>query len=156
MEKKETSFKKLSQRAALIVAVIVSAPLAACAQGYQGTRDPQQFFERADLNNDNVITRDEMKQSRIDMAQKLDRNGDGVIDNKDAPKMRRFKQKFEERKGDLARNFDLNQDGVLTVDEFVNGPTAFFDRVDANGDDRLTEDEINAAQVAFESARSGK
>lgn len=147
----------LSRNAAILLATGLAAlsPLAAFAQGYQGTRDPQKMFERADLNNDGVITKAELRTSRANTAQKLDRNGDGVIDNADAPKMRRFKQKFDDSRKDLAQGFDLNQDGVLTVDEFVNGPTAAFDRIDANGDGAVTQEELNAAQVVFETARAG-
>lgn len=145
----------LSRKTAILIAAVfaASSPLAACAQGYQGKRDPQKMFERADLNNDGVITKDELRTSRANTAQKLDRNGDGVIDKADAPKMRRFKQKFEENRKDLAQGFDLDQNGVVTVDEFVNGPTTAFDRIDANGDGAVTQEELNAAQVAFETAR---
>lgn len=156
MKSKRTYYRTTARRASFLALLFAAGPLAACAQGYQGARDPQQFFDRADLDNDGVITRQELISSRVSMAEKLDRNGDDRIDDRDAPKRRRFKQKFEDRSGELARNFDLNKDGVLTVDEFVNGPTAFFDRIDANGDDRITKDELNAAQVEFESARTGK
>lgn len=145
-----------SAKAAILLATGLAAlsPLAASAQGYMGARDPQKMFERADLNNDGVITKEELRTSRANTAQKLDRNGDGVIDKADAPKMRRFKEKFEESRKDLAQGFDLDQDGVVTVDEFVNGPTTAFDRIDANGDGAVTHEELNAAQVAFETARS--
>ena len=131
----------------------LSLALAAAAQQPAPPADAGRFLERADQNHDGVVTKAEFVNSREEMAKKLDRNSDGVIDSRDAPKMRRGKQKYEERMRDINKHFDVDNDGAVTTSEFVNGPTYAFDQADANGDGMVTKEELDAAKAAFEAAR---
>ena len=135
------------------LSLTVLAPLAAAAQQPAPPADAGRFLERADQNHDGVVTKAEFVNSREEMAKKLDRNSDGVIDSRDAPRMRRGKQKYEERMRDINKHFDVDNDGVVTTSEFVNGPTYAFDQADANGDGMVTKEELDAAKAAFEAAR---
>lgn len=135
------------------LSLAVLAPLAAAAQQPAPPADAGRFLERTDQNHDGVVTKAEFVNSREEMAKKLDRNSDGVIDSRDAPRMRRGKQKYEERMRDINKHFDVDNDGVVTTSEFVNGPTYAFDQADANGDGMVTKEELDAAKAAFEAAR---
>lgn len=101
---------------------------------------------QADLNNDGTITLAEVGERRAEIFARLDRNGDGVASMDDAPRRMgrdRFTQAFDQ----LSAGFDANNDGQLTSDEFVNGPTVGFDRVDANDDDILDAEELSGLQA---------
>ena len=45
------------------------------------------------------------------------------------------------------RSWDVNKDGVLTREEVPPGPRRMFDRIDSNGDGKVTFDEHRAGGV---------
>ena len=98
---------------------------------------------RADSNNDGQLTRDEISKAwqaaAAEMKKKIDTNGDGVISDEERAKARAafWDKRFSE--------FDKNKDGALTADE---APARMWDHIkvaDANGDNRVTRAEIDAA-----------
>lgn len=102
--------------------------------------DPAQVLE-ADINNDRVVTRDEVSERRATMFRRLDRNGDGFADMSDPPRFARTRYAGVLER--LLPGFDANSDERLSRAEFVDGPTPGFDRADLNGDDRLDADELS-------------
>jgi hypothetical protein len=112
-------------------------------------RDPAQLFTSADANGDGVITRAEFVAARAANFGKYDRNSDGFIDSADFPKRIRARNQVGERIDGLIARLDGDRDGRVSRAEFVDGPTAIFDRVDANHDGELSRDEVAAAKAAM-------
>ncbi|MEN0651762.1 MULTISPECIES: signal transduction protein [Hyphobacterium] len=106
--------------------------------------NPDRLLE-SDLNSDGVITRGELGERRSSIFTRLDRNGDGIAEMADAPRMAR--DRFSDALEPLLATFDANADGRLTEAEFVDGPTPGFDRADNNENDRLEPEEIAALQA---------
>lgn len=102
----------------------------------------EDLFAKADGNADGTLTRAEIKDFREQAFTRLDRNGDGNAEPKDAP--RPFRDRYNEQLTPLLDRFDQNDDGRLSKDEFVNGATPGFDAADADGNDQLDETERHA------------
>lgn len=131
----------------LLTALAASVSIAAAQPADAPTciQNPDALMQ-ADLNNDGAITRAEVAERRGEVFSRLDRNGDGVANMEDAPRRMgrdRFTQAFEQ----LSANFDADADGELTSEEFLNGPTPGFDRVDANGDDVADSEELASLEA---------
>lgn len=137
------------------ITVLLLAPGIAAATP-QTAPDPSRIFDKADLNKDGLVTRDEFLQKRTELVHRIDRNNDGIIDDLDAPKRERMRRLFDQRVRDNAAAFDLNGDGVITTDEFVNGPTVLFDSIDANIDGAVSQTELGAARDAFEAMKAAQ
>jgi Ca2+-binding EF-hand superfamily protein len=54
---------------------------------------------------------------------------------------------------ELLAQFDANQDGRVSRDEFVNGPTRGFDLADANHDGVVTQEELRGALAKAKAMR---
>lgn len=120
--------------------ILLSAPAMAQMRG-------EGVFDRADINKDGTVTREEFTQARADHFSKLDRNSDGYVDSNDVPERLAKRRAQNGGGGDfLAQQFDADGDGKVSKEEFVNGPTLAFDRADANKDNVLDATELAAAK----------
>jgi EF hand len=128
--------------------------LPACAQMMRG--NPGQFLEKADQNEDGVITRAEYQTSRVAAFDKLDRNDDGFVDSNDAPRRRRAQAQGGERLAALREQLDKDGDGRVSREEFANGPMLMFDRADGNHDGQLDAQEIKAFKEAMQAAKEAR
>jgi Ca2+-binding EF-hand superfamily protein len=126
--------------------ILLSAPAMAQMRG-------EGVFERADVNKDGTVTREEFITARAEHFTKLDRNSDGYIDSNDVPE-RLAKRRAQNGGGSdfLASQFDADGDGKVSKEEFVNGPTLAFDRADTNKDNVLDAKELAAAKEAAKAA----
>lgn len=99
----------------------------------------------ADSNGDKRVTRQEFLAYRANQFRRLDRNRDGVLSSRDAPR-------FAGRSplgldiDAMTTQFDANHDGVVSQAEFANGPTPAFDLCDADHNQVVTFAEIEAAR----------
>jgi Ca2+-binding EF-hand superfamily protein len=101
----------------------------------------------ADSNRDGNITRAELTRYRAASFSRLDRNSDGVLTRDDIPAIAaRLNPDLDFDR--LMAQFDGNDDRRVSRDEFVNGPTAYFDRADTNNDNILSQAERSAAMAA--------
>jgi hypothetical protein len=100
----------------------------------------------ADANSDGNITWQEMLDIRAGMFQRLDRNGDGVVDANDSPRMGPGKAKFQEAFEKMSE-FDTNGDGKITSAEMRAAPAPLFEAGDTNGDQVLSADEMAALRA---------
>ncbi len=128
----------------LAVAILVLAGADAAAAEDPGERAAQ-ALERADADGDGAVSRDELTAWREEIFARLDRNGDGALD--DGDRRGRGARLIGARIDELKQSFDTNGDDSLSKAEFVGGPTSFFDFADGDGDDVVTSEELKAARA---------
>ncbi len=118
----------------------------------------------ADLNGDNTVTRSEVEQLHADEFAFRDRNGDGYLDQADAsPMMQRMAamrpddaepRRFGRRGGQgPMERLDADEDGRISRAEFIGRELRMFSELDANGDDAVSPDEIDAVIEARQGRR---
>lgn len=120
---------------------------AVAAPAHAQANDPYKLMMSADADSDGQVSRQELIASRGDMFAKLDRNGDGVLSDADRRKSRpRLASVQNARFDQIRKEFDVDANGEVSKQEFVNGPTPLFDKADANADGFVTETEAKAAR----------
>ena len=130
-----------------VTAATLAAALAAPALAQiPGGARAIETLRRADANHDDVVTRAEFTAFRQTQFSRLDRNRDGVISSRDAPRLGGRRGPNGLTFPDLIARFDADRDGRVTRREFVQGPTPGFSQVDVNGDDVASRSEFDAAR----------
>jgi Ca2+-binding EF-hand superfamily protein len=134
---------------AFLLSLSFGAP--AFAQAGDGSRMLERL-SAADTNNDGAVSLQEVRAQRAGQFSRLDRNGDGYFVADEIPRF--AQQRAGMDLNQLVTQFDANHDGRVSQSEFVNGPTMVFDRVDANGDDVVTQAVLDAARANVRAAQS--
>ncbi len=112
-------------------------------------------LEGADANNDGNITREEFLARPIQMFDRLDANHDGVISAAERPQRRergaedgphheRGADDGPRRERGDRPNPDTDGNGTFSRAEFTAMGAAMFQRLDANNDGRVTQEEAQA------------
>ncbi|HET9449176.1 MAG TPA: hypothetical protein VFO35_23090 [Steroidobacteraceae bacterium] len=131
-----------------ITAVLLVSSCAALAQAREGGA-----LEFADANDDGKVTRQEYIDARAAQFARMDRNGDGVVDDSDSPQRAEQSAMAKRMANAMRGRIDANSDGKISKDEFVNAPTTLFDRFDADKNSELDAKELEAARAAGERLR---
>ncbi|HXS88527.1 MAG TPA: EF-hand domain-containing protein [Steroidobacteraceae bacterium] len=118
--------------------------LSSCVVLAQGREGPA--LEQADADHDGKVTKQEYVDARAAQFSRLDRNGDGFID--DADSRAGGNERGQRAAKALRGRIDSNGDGKISKEEFVNAPTMLFDKFDANKDGVLDATELEAARNA--------
>jgi Ca2+-binding EF-hand superfamily protein len=108
------------------------------------------FLDKADVNHDGLITRDEFVTARAATFDKLDRNHDGVWTADDYAMLKRFRPQAADKLDALLAAADADHDGRVTRNEFNAAPTRLFDRVDTNHDGVIDRAELAAFRSSGE------
>lgn len=104
-------------------------------------------FEGADANNDGNITREEFLARPTAMFDRIDANHDGVIQASERPERPERGERGERRAERPDRpNPDADGNGTFSRAEFMAMGAGMFDRLDANHDGRVTQEEAQAAR----------
>lgn len=116
-------------------------------RGHRGGPGGHGGFEGADANNDGNISRDEFLARPIAMFERLDANSNGVIEASERPQRpERSAQNGERRERADRPNPDTDGNGTFSRAEFAAMGAHMFERLDANSDGRVTQDEAQAAR----------
>ena len=118
--------------------------LSSCVVLAQGREGPA--LEQADADHDGKVTKQEYVDARAAQFSRMDRNGDGFID--DADSLAGGNERGQRAAKALRSRIDSNGDGKISKEEFVNAPTMLFDKFDANKDGVLDATELEAARNA--------
>ncbi|WP_455365763.1 EF-hand domain-containing protein [Kaarinaea lacus] len=109
----------------------------------------EQRFLSMDTDKDGSVSRDEYisyKQQRAERRfQGMDSNNDGVVSKEEyAARKSRWSHHKHGRhgKGGIFAKLDANSDGQLTREESLAAWTNWFKRIDADGDQVVTADEV--------------
>jgi hypothetical protein len=108
-------------------------------------------IEKADINGDGDVTRQELKDARAAEFPRLDRNQDGFVSEADIP----YKVKGRVDASTVARvvsEFDGDGDRKVSRKEFAAAPTVAFNQVDKDGNGIASRYEL----VAMRSELSGR
>lgn len=111
-------------------------------RSHRGHRGGMHHLARADANNDGAITREEFLARPTQMFARLDANNDGVISADERPQ-RRDGERAQRRE---RPNFDANHDRQISRAEWDQMGASMFQRLDANSDGRVTQEEAQAAR----------
>ena len=131
-----------------IATVLLFSSCVALAQSREGGA-----LEQADVNKDGKVTRQEYMDARAAQFARMDRNGDGVVDDTDSRERADQSAVGKRMAGAMRGRMDANSDGKISKDEFVNSPTVLFDRFDGDKNGELDAKELEAARGAAERLR---
>jgi hypothetical protein len=123
----------------------------------------------ADYDGDNTVTRAEVERLQSEEFAFRDRNGDGYLDEADAsPTRQRLaamrpdgaeggpRRRAPRAGGEDREPVDANGDGRISRAEFLGRELVIFDRLDANGDDAVSPEEIDAAMESRRERRGAR
>jgi len=110
-------------------------------------------LEHADADHDGKVTRQEYINARAEQFARLDRNGDGVLDDADSRQGGNATDRGQRAAAAVRGRIDANGDGKITKEEFTNAPTVLFDKFDADKNGELDAKELEAARGAADRFR---
>jgi hypothetical protein len=115
----------------------------------QGTQPPLQDplsagASRWDLNQDGVFTCEEWKQFMSSVFARADKNKDGFLSASEFDDLRASEHFLAS--ADVGY-FDDDRDHRVSRKEFIEKPSPFFARYDANGDCRVTAEEMKGRAI---------
>ena len=103
-------------------------------------------FARMDTDNDGQVTKDEYVAYKTKKAERkfarMDKNSDGTVDVEEHASCKRNKHK--RRGGRIFHHMDSNDDGNVTQAESYEAWLKWFKRIDANADDVVSSEEVQA------------
>ncbi|MEL6725256.1 MAG: hypothetical protein AAFP81_19860 [Pseudomonadota bacterium] len=132
-------FQKLGLAVSIGLASTCLAAMPAAAQA----SNMQEMVEKADANGDGDISWSEIEAARLEVFQRVDRNGDGVVNTADRPP-RAFAGRFDQALERLQTDFDSDRDGQITEAEMLAAPAPIFEQGDTDENGVLTADEMAA------------
>lgn len=120
--------------------ILAAAALACACFPAAAQPSPEQLekvrniLTESDANGDGRVTRREYDAHRTGVFARLDRNGNGVVSQEDAPRIRIAKRKFTEKFEQVLAMADKNGDGMLSRAEWDKPERDIFELVDQDED----------------------
>lgn len=147
------SKNKFAGSALILVAALMGA--AAYAQDSMPPKHAGGPFDFAalDADKDGKVTKAEVEAFRAAKVKAMDANADGKISAEElaAPRIAAATDRIKARSAEMVKKMDSDGDGMLSAAELAArpGPEMLFDRIDANSDGAVTQDEVDAARQAM-------
>lgn len=132
------------------------ALLAVSGAAYAHHRDSHPFFDEADANKDQKVTREEAKKFSDARFAEADTDKDGFLTSDEMKNAFAHHGKFKEHAEEKFVSKDTNKDGKLTRDEVPRMPEKWFKSIDKNGDGGLTREEFAASWSERHANHEGK
>lgn len=123
----------------LLAAVVLTAP-ALAEEGAGPSRFHQFLWQQLDTDGDGAISREESDARRAALFKQADVDGDGKLNFSELQTYNELRR--QARKLARFKAMDTNGDGVISEDELAQLSDRFWARIDADGDDRITPDEM--------------
>lgn len=147
---------KTSGTGRLVASVIILAGMLA-APGVQAGGMGEDYFKKADANNDGALTKEEMAAARMERLGAADTDKDGFISASELTEHRIAMMRANQDKqfAHFSERFDANKDGKVSTDEIKAFEPPFFDKADANKDGKISLEEMKAAHPMMPGGRDG-
>lgn len=112
----------------------------------------EQRFLQADVNTDGNISQQEYLDYKLNKAkarfERMDKDGSGTLSKDEFKKKRRHGKKYGKHgKGGIFSKLDKNANGEITRDESLVAWSDWFARIDSNGDQVVTADEVREYRI---------
>ena len=121
---------------------------------------PMFDFVTLDADKDGKVTKAEITAARTARVTAADANSDGKlsVDEIAALQMARMAERANDRATRMVAEMDVDGDGMLTVSELIVRPMPdrMFDRLDADGDEAISQAEVDAMQAQMQDRMQGK
>lgn len=142
------------KRLAMMLAVMVMAMAPAAQAGHMADGD---YFNKADKNSDGSLTKEEMGAMRMQRLGAADTDKDGAISPAELTEHRAAMMRANQDRNfsRFTERFDADKDGKVTLAEVQSYDPPFFKTADANGDGKLTQEEMEAAKAKHHSGMMG-
>ncbi len=119
------------------VAIGMTAP--AVAGDRRGDR-AERHWEEMDKDGDGTVTQAEARAAADERFERADVNNDGKLTKDEAEDSRKLRR--AERRQERFSKMDKNGDGKIAEDEFEGRKSKHFSKIDANEDGFLTKEEM--------------
>lgn len=123
-----------------MLAAVLAAGSALAADKQPGPPPGEEMWDELDADGDGEVTLSEMNQHHQKMFSEADTDGNGAISK--AEMHAHMEKMHAERRAEHMG--DKNGDGVISRDEFEANASAHFDKLDANHDGVLSDEELAA------------
>ncbi len=133
-------------------AALIAMPAIAWAGDHHGDgghgKGAMRHFDKMDKNGDGVIDAGEAEAMRARMFARMDTDGDGFVTQAEIAEKRAKRAarqaKRQARHDKHMAEMDSDGDGRVARDEFTASKGHMFDKLDADGDGRITREEMAA------------
>jgi Ca2+-binding EF-hand superfamily protein len=98
-----------------------------------------------DANNDGTVTRAELEQGLRAEFAKADANRKGCLDAEEARAVNQ--ERWQKDQSTYSPLVDFKGDGCIDFSEFAAQPRSLFEQMDANGDGKVTPEELQPRGV---------
>ena len=103
-------------------------------------KSKMKLLKQADTNKDGIITKEELNTAQQNKFKSFDADNNGEVTKEEI--LKSFTQHYEPMATRLTRNFDLNQDGKVSAEEFKKHVDHKLYMLDLNNDGQISQDEL--------------